>query len=104
MKTSNKFFAELIGTFVLVFGGCGTALFGHVGFLGVAIAFGLTKTEREQLVRERDSIQEILTRREGACVYGSPEIIKEFGAETQRLRNQLNEINTRLEEDDSKKK
>ena len=42
MKISNKFFAELFGTFVLVFGGCGTALFGHVGFLGVAIAFGLT--------------------------------------------------------------
>jgi aquaporin Z len=42
MKTCNKFFAELFGTFVLVFGGCGTALFGHVGFLGVAIAFGLT--------------------------------------------------------------
>ena len=42
MKTSNKFFAELFGTFVLVFGGCGTALFGHVGFLCVAIAFGLT--------------------------------------------------------------
>ena len=42
MKTCNKFFAELLGTFVLVFGGCGTALFGHVGFLGVAIAFGLT--------------------------------------------------------------
>ncbi len=34
--------AEGFGTFVLVFGGCGTALFGHVGFLGVAIAFGLT--------------------------------------------------------------
>ena len=42
MKTTNKFFAELFGTFVLVFGGCGTALFGHVGFLGVSIAFGLT--------------------------------------------------------------
>ena len=42
MKTSNKFFAELFGTFVLVFGGCGTALFGHVGFPGVALAFGLT--------------------------------------------------------------
>ena len=42
MKTCNKFFAELFGTFVLVLGGCGTALFGHVGFLGVAIAFGLT--------------------------------------------------------------
>lgn len=35
MKTCNKFFAELFGTFVLVFGGCGTALFGHVGFLEV---------------------------------------------------------------------
>ena len=44
MKIGNKFAAELIGTFVLVFGGCGTAIFaGHaVGFLGVALAFGLT--------------------------------------------------------------
>lgn len=44
MKTEQKFTAELIGTFLLVLGGCGTAvLAGHaVGFLGVAIAFGLT--------------------------------------------------------------
>ena len=42
MKMSNKMLAEGFGTFVLVLGGCGTALFGHVGFLGVAIAFGLT--------------------------------------------------------------
>lgn len=44
MKTGQKFTAELIGTFVLVFGGCGTAIFagGSVGFLGVALAFGLT--------------------------------------------------------------
>ena len=44
MKTCNKFFAELFGTFVLVLGGCGTAIFAGraVGFLGVAIAFGLT--------------------------------------------------------------
>ena len=42
MKSCNKMFAECLGTFVLVFGGCGTALFGHVGFLGVALAFGLT--------------------------------------------------------------
>ncbi|MBQ8703354.1 MAG: MIP family channel protein [Bacteroidales bacterium] len=44
MKITNKMFAECLGTFVLVLGGCGTALFaGHaVGFLGVAIAFGLT--------------------------------------------------------------
>lgn len=42
MKIHNKMLAECLGTFVLVLGGCGTALFGHVGFLGVAIAFGLT--------------------------------------------------------------
>jgi aquaporin Z len=40
----KKYIAELIGTFVLVFGGCGTAVFAgdHVGYLGVALAFGLT--------------------------------------------------------------
>ena len=40
----NKMLAECFGTFVLVLGGCGTALFAGstVGFLGVAIAFGLT--------------------------------------------------------------
>lgn len=42
MKITNKMLAECLGTFWLVLGGCGTALFGHVGFLGVAIAFGLT--------------------------------------------------------------
>ena len=44
MKIGNKFAAELVGTFFLVLGGCGTAvLAGHaVGFLGVALAFGLT--------------------------------------------------------------
>jgi aquaporin Z len=40
----KKFVAEFFGTFWLVLGGCGTAIFaGHsVGFLGVALAFGLT--------------------------------------------------------------
>ena len=44
MKTSQKFFAEFIGTFILVLGGCGTAVFAaqHVGILGVSLAFGLT--------------------------------------------------------------
>lgn len=45
MKNSSRALAaELIGTFWLVLGGCGTAVFAgqHVGILGVALAFGLT--------------------------------------------------------------
>ena len=44
MKTTQKVFAEFIGTFILVLGGCGTAVFagGNVGYLGVSLAFGLT--------------------------------------------------------------
>lgn len=81
------------------------AILSGLAFLGACSSHkGLTKAERAQLVKERDSIQEIIASREGACVYGSPEIIHQFGAETQRLRDQLNEINTRLEEDDAKKK
>ncbi|WCO65362.1 aquaporin Z [Iamia majanohamensis] len=41
---SRRLSAEGIGTFWLVLGGCGTAVLAgdHVGFLGVALAFGLT--------------------------------------------------------------
>jgi aquaporin Z len=40
----KKYAAELIGTFVLVFGGVGSAVLAgaHIGFLGVSLAFGLT--------------------------------------------------------------
>lgn len=44
----KKYFAELFGTFWLVFGGCGSAVFAAgypelgIGFVGVSLAFGLT--------------------------------------------------------------
>jgi aquaporin Z len=40
----KKYAAELVGTFVLVFGGVGSAVLAgsHIGFLGVAFAFGLS--------------------------------------------------------------
>ena len=44
----KQFFVELFGTFWLVFGGCGSAVFAAaypdlgIGFTGVAIAFGLS--------------------------------------------------------------
>ena len=40
----KRYAAELIGTFVLVFGGCGAAVLAgsHIGFAGVAFAFGFS--------------------------------------------------------------
>lgn|GEM_PF-2361495 len=48
MALGNKVAAEFVGTFWLVFGGCGSAILAAafpelgIGFLGVALAFGLT--------------------------------------------------------------
>lgn len=41
----KKYAAELVGTFVLVFGGVGAAVFDgkHIGFMGIAFAFGLAQ-------------------------------------------------------------
>ncbi|OPX62823.1 MULTISPECIES: aquaporin Z [unclassified Methanoregula] len=43
MSDTNKYLAELIGTFVLVFIGCGSAVIAgkEVGFLGISLAFGI---------------------------------------------------------------
>ncbi len=48
MSLAHRLFAELIGTFWLVFGGCGSAVLAAafpdlgIGFVGVSLAFGLT--------------------------------------------------------------
>lgn len=60
---------------------------------------GLTRSEKRQLMKERDSIQQMLSSREGSCVYGTPEIMQQYSLETLRLRSQLDSINYRLGED-----
>jgi len=43
MENTKKYAAELIGTFALVFIGCGSAVIAgeYIGFLGISFAFGL---------------------------------------------------------------
>ena len=60
---------------------------------------GLSRQERKQLIKERDHIQEILKARESSCVYGSPEILDRYSAQTYRLMNQLDSINAKLGQD-----
>ena len=60
---------------------------------------GLSKAERKQLVRERDSIQEILSRREGSTIYGTPEVMAQYKLENYRLHCELDTINNKLGED-----
>jgi len=44
MDSLKKYIAEFIGTFVLVFIGCGSAVIAgqYIGFLGISLAFGLS--------------------------------------------------------------
>ena len=44
MNGVSKYFAEFFGTFVLVLIGCGSAVIAgqYIGYLGIALAFGLT--------------------------------------------------------------
>ena len=76
-----------------------SALSGLAFLAACCSAKGLSKAERKQLEHERDSIQDILTRREGAAVYGSPEIIANYRLETLRMQSRLDTINSQLGED-----
>ena len=50
MSLGKKALAEALGTFWLVFGGCGAAVLagGQIGWLGVSFAFGLTVVSCER--------------------------------------------------------
>ena len=58
---------------------------------------GLSKAERKQLINERDSIQRILKGREASAIYGTPDIMARFKAETYRVQYELDSINNRLD-------
>ena len=60
---------------------------------------GPDKNERrKQLQQQLDSIQSILQRREGACIYGSPEVMEKYRNETLRLHKEASKIQKQLED------
>mgnify|MGYP003321112290 CR=1 FL=1 len=60
---------------------------------------GPDKNERrKQLQQQLDSISEILHRREGACIYGSPEVMERYRNETLRLHKEASKLQQQLED------
>jgi len=56
---------------------------------------------RHELIQRLEEISQTLKRREGACVYGSPEIIQRYQDETNRLRKEVLEISKQLKDLDN---
>ena len=57
----------------------------------------LEKSARRVELQERISnLQKAIMDREGSCVYGSPEIIEEYGRETQRMRTEVDALRKEL--------
>ena len=52
----------------------------------------------EQLHQQLDSINYIIRQRESACVYGSPEIIQQYGEETRRLKKEAEDIVNKIKD------
>ena len=63
-------------------------------------AYEKSKT-RAQLVERLQQLRVAISNREGACVYGSPEIIEEYGRETERMRQEAEEIQSQIKELDN---
>ncbi len=57
----------------------------------------LRKLQITELTNRLEELNNILKRREGACVYGSPEVIQQYGEETRRLRQEAQDIQEQLE-------
>lgn len=54
--------------------------------------------DRGRLMEQLDQLENAIQRREGACVYGSPEIIRKYGEETNRLKKEADDLRQRIDE------
>ena len=56
---------------------------------------------RKELQSQLDQLMQAIERRESSCVYGSPEIIQQYGEETRRMRQQAEELRDQINELDN---
>ena len=64
--------------------------------------FGTIKEQRRsELINKLNDIQRILQRREGACIYGTPEVMERYKKETDELRKQKAELEKALHDLDN---
>jgi hypothetical protein len=62
----------------------------------------MEKSKKRYALQQRlVELQTALSYREGACVYGSPEIIKKYGEETQRMRREMEDVQNQIKELDN---
>jgi len=59
--------------------------------------------QRYTLNHRIEELREALKFRESACIYGSPEVMKEYGKKTNEMRKELKELENQLEELDNNK-
>ncbi len=55
------------------------------------------KISKKELKERIAELKAIVEEREMSCVYGSPEIIAEYGRETARLRHELDSLQSELD-------
>lgn len=82
-KALNKVWIGVLGLATVIVGSCCCHKNG-----------GMTKKELKARIAE---LKEIVEDREMSCVYGPPEMIAEYGRETQRLRQELDSLQRELD-------
>ena len=53
--------------------------------------------QRAAVQRRLDELKKVIQEREMSCVYGSPEVLQRYAAETQRLRSEADSLQTLLD-------
>lgn len=86
-KLFKKTWIGILAVFTLIVGACCSQR---------TVEINGEKMTKKELKQKIDQLRSIVEDREMSCVYGSPEIIAEYGRETRRLRQELTDLENEL--------